>query len=291
MAQLGAADRGRPARERRPGQLLDLYLHQLATPASYVRAWAEKYQDHGLIVVGVHTPEFDVEHDLDNVSRAVRELRVSYPVAIGNDYAVWSAFDNHYWPALYSADAGHELVSVDARGAEAPADWDSLRSPENYTGYARTENLASPGGAILGQRHACTAPPQLRRNHWALSGDWTMEQQATTLNAASGRIVYRFHARDLHLVMGPAAPATPVRFRVLLDGQPRAPPRHRRRRPGRRHRHRTPAAPAHPPARPGQRPHLRDHLPRPRRPGLLLHLRLGRETTVPKHPPSPSRPS
>src|SRR6266540_4324394 len=219
----------------------------------YVRAWAGKYSGQGLVVVGVHTPEFAFEGNVENVSRAVREMRVGYPVAIDNDYAVWSAFDNHYWPAIYFADAsglirhhhfgegeyqqsemviqqllaeagsagaGHELVSVDARGAEAPADWATLRSPENYTGYERTENFASPGGAVLGKRHAYTAPAELRLNHWALSGDWTMEEQATTLNTANGRIAYRFHARDLHLVMGPAVRGTSVRFRVLIDGQP-----------------------------------------------------------------------
>jgi thiol-disulfide isomerase/thioredoxin len=219
----------------------------------YVRAWAGKYSGQGLVVVGVHTPEFAFERTVDNVSRAVREMRIEYPVAIDNDYGVWSAFDNHYWPALYfadvaglirhhhfgegeyqqsemviqqllaeagSADPGHELVSVDAGGVEAPADWATLRSPENYTGYARTEDFASPGGVVLGKRHAYAAPAELRRNHWALSGDWTMEEQATTLNTANGRIAYRFHARDLHLVMGPAVRGTSVRFRVLLDGQP-----------------------------------------------------------------------
>jgi thiol-disulfide isomerase/thioredoxin len=219
----------------------------------YVRAWAGKYSGEGLVVVGVHTPEFAFEGNVENVSRAVREMRIDYPVAIDNDYAVWTAFDNHYWPALYfvdaqgqirhhrfgegeyqqsemvlqqllaeagSADPGHELVSVDARGVEATADWDSLWSPENYLGYARTGNFASPGGAVLGKRHTYRAPAELRRNHWALSGDWTMEEQATTLNTANGQIAYRFHARDLHLVMGPAAPGTPARFRVLIDGQP-----------------------------------------------------------------------
>ena len=219
----------------------------------YLRAWARKYSGQGLVVVGVHTPEFAFERNPDNVSRAVREMRIEYPVAIDSDYAVWSAFDNHYWPALYFADAeglirhhhfgegeyqqsemviqqllaeagfsgaGHELVSVDARGAEAPADWAALRSPENYTGYERTENLASPGGAVPGKRHAYRAPAELRLNHWALSGDWTMEEQAITLNEANGQIAYRFHARDLHLVMGPAVRSRPVRFRVLIDGQP-----------------------------------------------------------------------
>jgi thiol-disulfide isomerase/thioredoxin len=222
----------------------------------YLRAWAEKYADHNLTVIGVHTPEFGFEHNLDNVRRAVHDMRIEYPVAIDNDYAVWSAFDNHYWPALYFADAqgrirhhhfgegeyqqsemviqqllveagttdhDHELVSVEAQGVEAPADWATLRSPENYTGYARTENFASPGGIQRGQPHHYTAPAQLRLNHWALAGDWTVEDQAARLGAADGQIACRFQARDLNLVMGPAAPGTPVPFRVLLDGQPPGP--------------------------------------------------------------------
>jgi thiol-disulfide isomerase/thioredoxin len=219
----------------------------------YVRAWAEKYKDHGLVVIGVHTPEFDFEHDLDNVRRATKDLRVNYPIAIDNDYAIWSAFDNHYWPALYFVDAqghirhhqfgegryeesemiiqqllteagtggiGQELVSVDASGAEAAADWGSLKSPENYVGYERTENFASPGGAVLDQGRVYAAPARLRLNHWALSGDWTVDKEFTALNKANGRIAYRFQARDLHLVMGPAARGTSVRCRVLIDGQP-----------------------------------------------------------------------
>ena len=188
-----------------------------------------------------------------NARRAVSDFRVGYPVAIDSDYAVWRAFGNHYWPALYfadaqgrirhhhygegeyqqsemviqqllaeagSGDAGQDLVSVDARGAEAAADWASLRSPENYTGYERTENFASPGGPQPDKPHQYAAPAELRLNHWALDGDWTMGEQPATLNASGGRIAYRFHARDLNLVMGPAAPGTPVRFRVLLDGHP-----------------------------------------------------------------------
>jgi thiol-disulfide isomerase/thioredoxin len=218
----------------------------------YLRAWAGKYAGDGLAVIGVHTPEFPFEHNLGNVRRAAADMRVDYPVAIDNEYAVWSAFANHYWPALFFADAqgrirhhhfgegeyqqsemviqqllaeagsagaGHETASVDARGVEAPADWAHLRSPENYAGYERTENFASPGGAVPGKRHAYTAPAELGLNHWALSGDWTMEEQAVTLNEAGGQIAYRFHARDLHLVMGPAAPGTSVRLRVRIDGQ------------------------------------------------------------------------
>jgi hypothetical protein len=178
---------------------------------------------------------------------------VAYPIAIDNDYAMWRAFGNHYWPALYFVDAqgrirhhhfgegeyekserviqqllaeagsganGHELVSIDARGAEAAADRGSLKSPENYVGYERTENFASPGGAALDQARVYAAPARLGLNHWALSGDWTVKKEATVLNKANGRIAYRFHARDLHLVMGPPARGTPVRFRVLIDGQP-----------------------------------------------------------------------
>jgi thiol-disulfide isomerase/thioredoxin len=219
----------------------------------YVRAWAGKYSGQGLVVIGVHTPEFGFEHNVDNVGRAVQDMSVGYPVAIDNDYAVWRAFDNYYWPALYFADAqgrirhhhfgegeyqqsemviqqllaeagsgstSHDLVSPEARGIEAPADWDTLGSPENYTGYERTENFASPDGVIPGKPHVYSAPAELRPNHWALAGDWTMGEQATTANAENGRIACRFHARDLHLVMGPAAPGSSVRFQVLLDGQP-----------------------------------------------------------------------
>ena len=219
----------------------------------YVRAWAEHYKDHGLVLIGVHTPEFDVEHDLDNVRQAAKDLQVTYPIAVDNDYAIWTGFDNHYWPALYFADAqgqirhhqfgegdyeqsemilqqllteagisgiSHDLVSVDARGVEAAADWDSLWSPENYLGYERTENFASSDGAALETPHVHEAPARLRLNHWALSGDWTVKREAIVLNQADGGIVYRFHARDLHLVMGTATPGTPVRFGVRIDGRP-----------------------------------------------------------------------
>ena len=222
----------------------------------YVRAWAEKYRDQGLVVIGMHSPEFSFEKQLDNVRRAAQQMRLDYPVAIDNDYEVWRAFANHYWPALYFVDAQgrirhhrfgegeyeqsemviqqllaeagiggihDELVSVDARGAEAAADWGSLRSPENYLGYERTNNFESPGGVALDKRHVYEAAARLRLNHWALSGDWTVKAQATELNNANGRIAYRFHARDLHLVMGPAAKGASVRFHVVIDGQPPGP--------------------------------------------------------------------
>jgi len=219
----------------------------------YVRAWAEKYAGQGLTVVGVHTPEFEFEKDEGNVRRALKEMRVSYPIAVDNDYAVWRAFNNQYWPALYFADArgrvrhhhfgegeyersegvirqllaeagavaaGNESVSVDARGIEAAADWASLKSPENYVGYGRTENFASPGGVTHDRSHAYDAPAQLTLNRWALSGEWAVGRQAVALKKAGGRIAYNFHARDLNLVMGPSARGTSVRFRVTLDGRP-----------------------------------------------------------------------
>src|SRR5215831_9365753 len=197
----------------------------------YLRAWAGKYSGHGLVVIGVHTPEFPFEHNAGNVRQAVQDMRISYPVATDNNYGVWLAFDNHYWPALYFADAqgrirhhhtgaGMDMVSVDPTGLEVPADWASLRSPENYTGYERTEGFASPGGPVPGKPHSYTVPARLGLNQWALSGDWTMEEEAATLNAAGGQIACRFHARDLNLVMGPAIPGTPVRCHVSIDGQP-----------------------------------------------------------------------
>jgi len=219
----------------------------------YVRAWAGKYRDHGLAVIGVHTPEFSFEHDIDNVRRAAKEMRVEYPIAIDSNYAIWNAFNNEYWPALYFVDAqghirhhhfgegeyerselviqqllaaagadgiGHGLVSVDPRGLEVPADWDDVKSEENFLAYERTENFASPGGAMLNKRRVYTTPARLSLNQWALSGDWTVEKEAVVLNTANGRIAYRFHARDLNLVMGPEARGSSVRFRVLIDGRP-----------------------------------------------------------------------
>ena len=221
----------------------------------YVRAWAQKYKDKGLVVIGVHSPEFSFEKTPDNVHWAVKALGVDYPVAVDSEHVIWRAFDNQYWPALYFVDSqgrvrhqnfgegeydqsemiirrllaeagvggmNDDLVSVDAGGLEAAADWSSLRSPENYVGYERTSGFASPEGAALDKPRMYGLPARLRLNDWALSGDWTMKREAVALNKANGRIAYRFHARDLHLVMGPAVPGTTVRFRVLIDGQPPA---------------------------------------------------------------------
>jgi thiol-disulfide isomerase/thioredoxin len=212
----------------------------------YVRAWAQKYRDRGLVVIGVHTPEFAFEQNLDNVRRAVQERGIDYPVAVDSDYAVWSAFANRYWPALYLVDAqgairfhhfgegryeeterviqqllgvADDLVSVEGRAAEAEADWDDLESPEAYLGYDRAESFASPGGLTPDERRTYAIPAHLGRNQWALSGDWTIRDQPASLHTAGGSIAFRFHARDLHLVMGPASRDTSVSFRVRIDGQ------------------------------------------------------------------------
>jgi len=219
----------------------------------YVRAWAEKYKDQGLVVIGVHTPEFRIEKDIGNVRRAVEERKIGFPVAIDSDYAIWQAFDNEYWPALYIIDAqgrirhhqfgeggyekseriiqqllreagatgvGEGLAAVEGGGIEAAADWRNLKSPENYLGHDRTENFASPGRATPEKARVYAAPAKMRLNEWALSGDWTVKKDAVVLNKAGGRIAYRFHARDLHLVMGPLVRGASLRFRVLVDGQP-----------------------------------------------------------------------
>jgi len=219
----------------------------------YVRAWAEKYKDKGLVVIGVHTPEFDFEKDIGHVRQGVKDTQVDFPVAIDSEYSIWNAFANRYWPALYfvdakgnirhhqfgegdyerserviqellseagSSDFDRSLVSVDPPGAEAEADWNDLYSGENYVGYDRTQGFASPGGAQLDKAHVYELPSVLRLNDWALSGNWTFGRQPTTLNAAGGIVRYRFHARDLHIVMGPGASVTPIRFRVSIDGQP-----------------------------------------------------------------------
>jgi thiol-disulfide isomerase/thioredoxin len=218
----------------------------------YVRAWAEKYQEHGLVVVGVHTPEFPFEKDVDNVRQAVEDMAVEYPVALDPDYAVWRAFANNYWPAAYFADAegrirhhqfgeggyedcerviqrllseagregvGADLVFVAPEGFEAQADWDNLQTPETYLGYEQAQNFASPDPAFDEPR-TYEVPDPLKPNHWALSGDWTIQRGASVLNRADGLIAFRFHARDVHLVIGPPTKGESVPFRVLLDGEP-----------------------------------------------------------------------
>jgi SAM-dependent methyltransferase len=215
----------------------------------YVRAWSRAYRNDGLVVIGVHTPEFSFEHEIDRVRQATTERAIDYPVAVDNDYAIWSAFDNHYWPALYFVDADgmirdhhfgegryeqserviqrllgveRELVSVEGLGAEAEADWDHLRTPETYLGYGRSEHFASPDGAAFDERRAYQLPDRLRVNHWALAGEWTIGRENVVLDQAGGSIAYRFHARDAHLVLSPRTQG-PIPFRVLLDGEPPGP--------------------------------------------------------------------
>jgi cytochrome c biogenesis protein CcdA/thiol-disulfide isomerase/thioredoxin len=218
----------------------------------YVRAWAEKYKEQGLVVIGVHTPEFAFEKDIGNVKEAIADLKIAYPVAVDNDYAIWRAFNNRYWPAHYFIDAqgrirhhhfgegsydvserviqellaeagkaevAGDLVSVNATGAEAPAAMETIKSPETYIGYDRAENFISPGGLVENAAHVY-APEPPRLNEWALSGDWTVDKEHARLNAMDGSIVYRFHARDLHLVLAPATDGKLVRFKVTLDGAP-----------------------------------------------------------------------
>ena len=201
----------------------------------YVGAWAERYRDRGLVVVGVHAPEFGFERDLDNVRRAVGELGVGYPVVVDNDFAIWRSFDNHYWPAVYLVDGegrvrfhqfgegayeeteraiqqllgvDEPLVRVDAGGLAKAADWDTLRSPETYLGHGRAEGRSD--GSADG----------LALNRWALAGTWSVGDEAAVLEGAPGAIAYRFQARDVNLVLAPPAAGDPVRFAVKLDGGP-----------------------------------------------------------------------
>jgi thiol-disulfide isomerase/thioredoxin len=212
----------------------------------YIRAWSQAYRNDGLVVIGVHTPEFSFEHEIDRVRHALTERAIGYPVAVDNDYEIWSAFDNHYWPALYFVDPDgiirdhhfgegryeqsedsiqrllgveRELVSVEGLGVEAEADWDHLRTPETYLGYRRSEHFASPDGAAYDERRAYELPERLRFNHWALVGEWTIGPESVLLDQAGGSIAYRFDARDAHLVLSPGA-REPIPFRVLLDGEP-----------------------------------------------------------------------
>jgi thiol-disulfide isomerase/thioredoxin len=217
----------------------------------YVRAWAERYRDDGLVVIGAHSPEFPFEHDVERVRSALQAMGVDYAIAIDNDFAIWRAFGNQYWPALYVADAQGRLrdhhfgegryegserviqqllaeagsggveqepVSIVPRGVEASADLNTLGSPETYVGYSRAENLVAPDGVLPDGPRVYGESPPLKLNQWSLSGNWTVGRQATVMNQAGGRITFRFHARDLNFVLGPSASGAPVRFRVLIDG-------------------------------------------------------------------------
>jgi cytochrome c biogenesis protein CcdA/thiol-disulfide isomerase/thioredoxin len=218
----------------------------------YVRAWAEKYRDHGLVVIGVHAPEFAFERNVDNVKKAMAALKIGYPVAIDNDYKIWRAFENEYWPAHYFIDAkGHirhhhfgegeydeserviqklladagdrnvptGIVAVNASGAEAASAKADVESPETYIGYNRIDHFISPGGVVQDTSHVYTVAGSPQLNDWSLAGNWTIEGERALLNEKDGSIVYRFHARDLHLVLGPAADGNPVRFLVTIDGK------------------------------------------------------------------------
>jgi thiol-disulfide isomerase/thioredoxin len=211
----------------------------------YVRAWSQAYRDDGLIVIGVHTPEFSFEHEIDGVRRASRERAIDYPVAADNDYAIWSAFANHFWPALYFVDADgiirddhfgegryeqserviqnllgveRELLSVEGVGVEAEADWNHLYTPETYLGSARSDQLPSSNGDGPDDHRAYERPERLPLNQWALAGTWAIEPERVVLQQAGGSIAYRFAARDAHLVLSPGDRAS-IPFRVLIDGQ------------------------------------------------------------------------
>ena len=218
----------------------------------YVKAWAEKYRDQGLVVIGVHAPEFAFERDVNNVTKAMKDLGITYPVAIDNNYKIWRAFNNQYWPAHYFADAKGQiryhhfgegdyaeserviqqllreagatkvaggLIEADAKGIQAAPDMNEVQSPETYLGFQRAENFVTTG--TLGTDKVVNYPAAgtLALNNWTLEGQWNVGGQQATLAAANGKIVYRFHARDLHLVLGPGADGKPVRFKVSIDGQ------------------------------------------------------------------------
>lgn len=217
----------------------------------YIRAWLDRYREHGLIVIGIHTPEFVFERELANVQEAVAVHRIDYPVAMDNDYSVWRAFDNNYWPALYLADAdgairhhqfgegGYEqaerviqqlldeaggrdlprdVVDVDAQGVEVAADWDQLASPETYLGLARGERFLPVRNDDPAKSQAYVLPQALHLNEWALAGGWTIRQDAAVLEEGAGTIAFRFRARDVNLVLASTRGETP--FRVLIDGRP-----------------------------------------------------------------------
>jgi thiol-disulfide isomerase/thioredoxin len=210
----------------------------------YVRAWSHAYRDDGLVVIGVHTPEFSFEHEIDRIRPAINEREIDYPVAVDNHYTIWNAFDNQYWPALYFIDQEgvirdqqfgegryevsertiqrllgieRELVSVEGLGVEAPADWNHLQTPETYLGYGRSERFAPADDPTL-EPDAYALPKRLPVNHWALAGGWTIGRENVVLDQAGGSIAFRFHARDAHLVLSARAGA-PIPFRVLLDDE------------------------------------------------------------------------
>ena len=211
----------------------------------YVRAWSQAYRDDGLIVIGVHTPEFGFEHEIDRVRKAIEDRDIDYPVAVDNDYEVWNAFDNNYWPALYFVDGEgvirdehfsegryekserniqdllgieRELVSVNGLGVEAEADWENLGTPETYLGYGRSERFASPQDLVPDERYVYGLPERLGFNRWALAGEWTIGRESVTLAEPNGSITFRYQARDAHLVLSPGATG-PIPFRVLIDGE------------------------------------------------------------------------
>ena len=212
----------------------------------YVRAWSRAYRGDGLVLVGVHTPEFSFEHDVDLIRRAIEVREIDYPVAVDSDYGVWDAFDNHYWPALYFVDREglirdqhfgegryeesertiqrllgieRELLSVNGVGVEAPADWDHLRTPETYVGYGRGERFASRGNALFDEAGSYTVPELLRSGDWGLAGEWTIGREKVALDQAGGSIAFRFESRDVHAVLASRA-EEPVPFRVSIDGEP-----------------------------------------------------------------------
>jgi hypothetical protein len=219
----------------------------------YVEAWSEKYKNDGLVVIGVHTPEFAFEKDRSNIAKAVADLKITYPVAIDSDYLIWKAFNNEYWPAHYFIDAQGSIryhhfgegkyaeseeviqqllreknaalktdgfVQVNGSGAEAPPDSDDVASPETYIGYTRQQNYVSPQPIKQDKSQVYTAPSRLTVNQWGLAGSWNVSGEHASLTAAPGKVIFRFHARDLHLVLGPGKNGQAVRFRVRIDGTP-----------------------------------------------------------------------
>jgi len=217
----------------------------------YVRDWASKYKDQGLVVIGVHTPEFSFEKELGNISNANKEMDISYPVAVDSGYEIWNSFQNHYWPALYLIDANGKIryqkfgegdyketelkiqqllrelspkntalqtTAIEPGGAEAAADWKNLGSPENYVGYGQTQGFASPGGIIRDKSVSYSFPSGLQANQWALSGDWKIGREKVSLIRKQGKLIYRFHSRDLNLIIGPGDKGNVVRFRITIDG-------------------------------------------------------------------------